>query len=148
MKNFWDVEQTRSSETSIYNEPAWRHIAEGSILQNSPYTASLLTNSMELSPSRKTASCQAIHTLLNMLWNPNVHYRIHKSSPFVPILSNINSFHTTPSHLSKSFLILSTHLRLSFLSCYFPVNFPSNNAYGSSFPLFVLHALSISSSLI
>jgi hypothetical protein len=45
---------------------------------------------------------------------PEVHYRIHKSPPLVPVLSQINQIHTIPSYLSK-ILILSTQLRLKFI---------------------------------
>jgi hypothetical protein len=39
--------------------------------------------------------------LPSILWNPKVHYRLHKSLPLVPILSHIDQVHTTPSYLSK-----------------------------------------------
>jgi hypothetical protein len=61
---------------------------------------------MELSPSREAASCAATQELYNILWNPKVHYRVHKSPPLVPILCEFNLLHTTPSYLQIHFNII------------------------------------------
>jgi hypothetical protein len=37
----------------------------------------------------------------NILWNPNVHYRVYKSPALVPFLSQMGPVHNTPSYFSK-----------------------------------------------
>jgi hypothetical protein len=82
----------------------------------------------------------------SILWNPKVHYRVHKSPLPDPILSQINPSHTNPSY-PRSVLILSTHLHLGLRSGLFPSGFPVNILHALIFSPFALHALPILSSL-
>jgi hypothetical protein len=55
----------------------------------------------ELSPSCEATNCAVTQELPSILWNPQFHYRVHKSPPLVSILSQIEPVHTIPSYLSK-----------------------------------------------
>jgi hypothetical protein len=89
---------------------------------------------MELSPSWGAANSAATQEFPSILWNPKVHYRVHKSLPLVPILSQINPIHTIPFYL-RSIWILSTHLRLGLPSGLVPSGFPTNILYEFLFSL-------------
>jgi hypothetical protein len=89
---------------------------------------------MELSPSWEAANCAATQELPSVLWNPKIYYRVNKSPPLVPILSQIDS--TIPSHpiSLRPVLILSIHLRLALASGLFPSGISINILYAFLFP--------------
>jgi hypothetical protein len=84
----------------------------------------LLTYSMEQSPLEKLTGLQLVKKFPAFLWNPKVHYSIHNCSPPVSILSQPNPVHTPTSHFWRSFLILSSHLRLGLPSGVLPSGLP------------------------
>jgi hypothetical protein len=61
-----------------------------------PLDPYLLTYSMEQSPSWDAKTSWATQGIPRILWNPKVHNRIDKSSPPVPILSQIDPVHDPP----------------------------------------------------
>jgi len=60
-----------------------------------------LTYSMEQSPSWEANWSAASQEIPRILWNPKVYYRIHKCSPLVPILGQLDPVHTPTSHFLK-----------------------------------------------
>ena len=93
---------------------------------------------MEQSPSWEANRSSATQKIPSILWIWNVHYRIHKSPPSVPILSHIDTVHAPPHHFYRS------HLRLSLSRGLLPSGFPTKALYAPLLSPYVLHALPIS----
>jgi len=62
---------------------------------------SILTYSMEQSPSSETNWFAASQEIPRILWNPKVYYCIHKCPPPVSIMSQLDPVHTPTSHFLK-----------------------------------------------
>jgi hypothetical protein len=109
------------------------------------YLLNYLHNScMEKSHSWEANRFSASQEIPRILWNPKVHYRVHKCLPPVLVLSSIRAVHTPRPTSWRSILIFSSHLSLGFPNSLFPSGFPTKTPIRPSSPSYVLHAPPIS----
>ena len=122
----WDRNVQWHSSLTHWNNPFTLY------LRNCLPVCYLLTYSMVQSPSWEANWFADSQEIPRISRNPKVHYRTHKRPPPVSILGQPNPVHIPTSHLWRSIIILSTHLRLGLPSGFFPSGFPTKTLYNPS----------------
>ena len=86
---------------------------------------------MEQSPSGEANRSLSTQEIPCILWKRKIRYRILKSQPPVPILSQTNPVHSLFHTSRRSTLISFSHLRLGSPSALLPSRFPVKTLYAS-----------------
>jgi hypothetical protein len=92
-----------------------------------------LTNFMEPSPSWEAISHSVTQEWPNTLWNPTLHYRVHKSLLPVSTLRQMNPLLTNHLISPRSISILFSELHLYLPSSLFSYDFPAETIHAFLF---------------
>jgi len=68
------------------------------------YFSNILTNSMEQNPSLEASSHSTSQEIPCLLWTPEVHYCVHRSTPLDPIQIQMNRVHILPPYSHNIYL--------------------------------------------